>query len=435
MRQAAGNVQPLRSMADAQAEVESSPKLPASECARLLASMEPYAAGGERLYVYRGGRYEPGKRHADRRVAELLGTGWTSRRSAEVLTYLTITSPELWESPPPGVVNVTNGLLDIKTRKLRPHTPEHLSPVQIAAAYDPAAECPAIDAFLDATIPDLGPVFDEVTGYLTTADNRQQKAIMLTGQGGTGKSTATKAWRALLGSANVSTVSLHQLDEDRFAAADLYGKLANVFADLPAHALASSSIFKSVTGGDPIRGERKHAQPFSWTPFVRLVYSANEVPPTADNSDAFFERWLVLPFTRKFRDTSEEDKNLVDRLTTPGELSGLLNRGLDGLDRLHAQRGFSHVKASDEAHERFRIDSDSAAGFVDERCTIDEGGKISKRGLFAAYKEWCEANNRRPLAATRFNRRLVELHNVNSVASKGKDYWLGLDLDAEELGL
>jgi putative DNA primase/helicase len=431
-----GNVHPLRSMADVKAEVEANPKMPASECARLLASMEPYAAGGERLYVYHDGRYVPGKRHADQRIAELLGTDWTSRRSGEVTTYLTITSPELWESPPAGVVNLTNGLLDVRTRKLRPHTPEHLSPVQIAAAYDPAAKCPAIAAFIDSTIPDLGPVFDEVTGYLATADNRYQKAIMLTGQGGTGKSTATKVWRAMLGRENVSTVSLHQLDEDRFAAADLYGKLANIFADLPAHALTSSSIFKSVTGGDAIRGERKHAQPFSWAPFVRLVYSANEAPPTADNSDAFFERWLILPFTQKFRDTADEDHNLVEKLTTPGELSGLLNRALDGLDRLHGQRGFSHVAASDEAHERFRIDSDSAAGFIDERCTIDEGGKVKQSALFAAYKAWCEVNNRRPLAATRFNRRLMELHSPDSIKVKGYSWWLGINLtDPEEYGL
>jgi putative DNA primase/helicase len=419
----------LRSIDDVKAEINST--TPTNEAARLLASIEPYAAGGERLYVYLGGRYVPGERHVGQRIAELVGPAWSRRRAAEIVAYLAITSPELWEEPPAGVVNVRNGLLDVKTGKLRQHSPAHLSPVQIAAAYDPDARCPEIDAFIEGSIPDLGPLFDEITGYLVTADNRFQRAIMLTGQGGTGKSTATRTWRALLGHENVSTVSLHKLDEDRFATADLYGKLANVFADLPSRALTSSEVFKTITGGDAIRGERKHGQPFSWTPFARLIFSANETPPTADNSDAYFERWLVLPFERKFRGTTQEDPNLSEKLTAPGELSGLLNRALDGLSRLHRQGGFSHAKASDDAHERFRIDSDSAAGFIDESCVIGEPETVSRAALFAAYVAWCEANNRRPLGNARFATSVREIKGIDEAMVKGDRRWLGIALRGE----
>jgi putative DNA primase/helicase len=423
------DVHKLRSIDDVKAEINST--TPTNEAARLLASIEPYAAGGERLYVYLGGRYVPGERHVGQRIAELVGPAWSRRRAAEIVAYLTITSPELWEEPPAGVVNMLNGLLDVKTGKLRPHSPGHLSPVQIGAAYDPDATCPEIDAFIEGSIPGLGPFFDEITGYLTTADNRFQKAIMLTGQGGTGKSTAMRVWRALLGRENVSAVSLHKLDEDRFATADLYGKLANAFADLPSRALTSSEVFKTITGGDAIRGERKHGQPFSWTPFVRLIFSANETPPTADNSDAYFERWLVLPFERKFRGTARQDPNLTEKLTTPGELSGLLNRALDGLNRLHRQGGFSHFKVSDDAHERFRIDSDSAAGFIDESCVVGESETVSRATLFAAYKEWCATNNRRPFSATRFNRDLRGIEGIDEVTVKGDRRWLGVGLRGE----
>ncbi len=402
------------------------------ELAEKIADQEPYATGGAQIYAFLDGCYKPGERHLQQRIVELLEGSWSKRRAEEIVAFLRITTPELWAGPPLGVVNVPNGLLDVETRELKPHTPAHLSPVRIAAAYDPAADCPAIDDFLASTIPDLIPLFTEIAGLLLTPDNRQQKAIMLKGQGGTGKTTALEVLSALLGHENVSTVDLHRLEEDRFATADLYGVLANIFADLPSHALNSSSIFKSITGGDHIRGERKHRDAFKFKPYARLLFSANEAPPTADNSDAFFERWLILPFDRKHRGTEHEDKALLAKLTTPTELSGLLNMALDGLDRLRRQNGFTRTTATDEAAERFRIDADSAAGFCEENCTIYDGARIAKPALFQAYKAWCEENNRRPLAAVRFSRRLHELHGLDQAASKGRDFWIGIELREDQ---
>ena len=131
---------------------------------------------------------------------------------------------------------------------------------------------------------------------------------------------------ALLGTENVAPSRCTD-STNRFAAAELEGKLANLFADLDARALQASSIFKSITGGDAITGERKYAPAFSFRPFARLLYSANEPPPTPDSSDAFFRRWTIVPFERRF-DEKAADRRLLDSLTTPQELSGLLNHGL-----------------------------------------------------------------------------------------------------------
>ena len=132
-------------------------------------------------------------------------------------------------------------------------------------------------------------------------------------------------------------------------------------------------MFKSIVGGDPIRAERKNRDAFSYTPYARLIFSANEAPPTSDNSSAFFDRWLVLPFQKRFRgsDVAERDEGILDKITTPDELSGLLNHALAGLGRLHEQRRFSTTDDMNHALERFKTDSDSVAGFIEEACTID----------------------------------------------------------------
>jgi putative DNA primase/helicase len=401
-------------------------KFVVAAAAEWLLAEDHYATGGSQTYVFDGGCYRPGEAHLKRKIIDLLGDEWTKRRSEDVIAYVRIAAPELWARPPLERINVRNGLLDLASGELAAHSPEHFSPVQLGAAFDPLASCPRIDAFLSSTIPELEGLFEEIVGYLLTPDNRQQRAIMFVGPGGTGKSTAAAVSRALLGPENVSSVALHQLEEDRFATADLYGCLANVFADLPSHALRSSSIFKSITGGDAIRAERKHRDAFTFTPYARLLFSANEVPPTADNSDAFFDRWLILPFDHKHRGTDHVDPDLVAKLTTPHELSGLLNRALTGLERVRRNHGFTRAAVSEHAAKRFRVDSDSVAGFVEESCEIGVDGRVAKPVLFQMYRRWCEENNRKPLGAQRFNHRLAELCDgrLDQVSSKGRDYWI-----------
>jgi hypothetical protein len=140
------DVRPLRAV-EPPGEAPTRQKFVAGNYAKVLAGAEPYATGGAQLYVFLDGHYRPDERHLQQRIVELLGEDWDKRRAEEIVAYLRITSPELWPRPPIDTINVANGLLHLKTRELRPHTPAHLSPVQVAAAYDPAAACPAIDAF------------------------------------------------------------------------------------------------------------------------------------------------------------------------------------------------------------------------------------------------------------------------------------------------
>jgi putative DNA primase/helicase len=219
------------------------------------------------------------------------------------------------------------------------------------------------------------------------------------------------------------------LDEDRFATAELYGRMANIVADLDARALRSSSVFKSITGGDLLQAERKFRPAFSFYPYARLIYSANEVPPTPDSSDAFFRRWLILPFERSFK--GRADRELLKKLTTPAELSGLLNRSLEALPDLKARGSFSETETTRQAGERFRVDADSVAGFLDERVTVEIDGRAIKSELFAAYRSWCTENNRQPLSAVRFNRRLqadVPAGQLDLRTVQGAEVWVGLRL-------
>jgi len=396
---------------------EFAPKL----LADYLRAESPMAQGGGLLYRYVDGVYVPeGEMWARQQTAELLGNYWKPHHADSVVTFLRDTAPELWEAPPLDHLNVRNGILDLTTGILMPHNPALLSPVQIAAEFDPEARCPRIEQFASEVFPpDAIDLAWEIAGYLLVPDNRLRKAVMLLGRGRNGKSVFLNVLTALVGAENISNRSLHKLEEDRFAAADLYGKLANVFADIGAGELSGSSLFKSITGGDRISAERKFQPAFSFTPYARLLFSANTPPPTSDSTDAFFDRWVVVPFGQRFRVGSEggeapvENTNLLSELTTPQELSGLLNLALSGLERVRAQQGFTRGESTDLALKRFRTDVDSVAGFVNEDCTINmahaPSGEIistERKILYEAYQVWCEDNGKRALSAARFYERL-----------------------------
>ena len=91
------------------------------------------------------GRYVPAEVPIRADLIQLLGDSWTPSRADTVLRWLSDFAPRLWDSPPLDRVNVRNGILDLQTEELAPHSKDFLSPVQIDAEWHPGAECPRID--------------------------------------------------------------------------------------------------------------------------------------------------------------------------------------------------------------------------------------------------------------------------------------------------
>ena len=196
---------------------------------------------------------------------------------------------DFWSAHPLRTINVLNGLLDWKTGELRQHDPQHLLSVQIPVTYDPSAICPCWDRFVESVFPSDGRVLAyEIIGWLMIPDMSLQKSILLIGDGANGKSVYLCAVTAFVGRENIANLSLQRLEGDKFAAARLVGKLANICADLPSDHLTSTSTFTATVGGDYLLGERKFQGSFEFVPFCRLVFSTNHYPQSKDSSAAFF---------------------------------------------------------------------------------------------------------------------------------------------------
>ncbi|MDO4549110.1 MAG: phage/plasmid primase, P4 family [Clostridia bacterium] len=226
-------------------------------------------------------------------------------------------------------LNLKNGLLDLKTMTLKPHTPEYLSTVQLAANYNPTAKCPAFLNFLRDSLPDADIMaLQETAGYLLIPSNAAQVAVVIVGAANAGKSVLLYVLQnVLLGSTNVSNIPWQGLSE-RFNKAELFGKLANIFADLPTRAIEDTGLFKAMTGEDMIVAERKNKDPFTFRPHARMVFSCNEIPRNiSDRSDGFYRRLLIYRFARAVP-AEKRDPGLRNKLEA--EADGILLWALEG---------------------------------------------------------------------------------------------------------
>ena len=398
---------------------------------------------GGKLYIYSRGVYRPtGASYVRQRVKALLEEWglpkyWSSRLAEEVIEYLRVDSPPLWESPPMTYLNVLNGLLNVETGVLERHSPDCLTTVQLPVIYDHTATCLAWDRFCSQVFPEDCWEFSwEVVAWLMLPYTSIQKALLLIGLGGNGKSVWMAALRAFLGRGNVSTIALQMLEQHRFAVAGLVGKLANICTDLPSQHLVGTSVFKGITGGDALTGEYKYKDIFDFTPFARLVFSANAPPASPDASSAFFDRWVVVPFERTFRGTDEEVPSHVlgAQLAQPGELSGVLNKALVALRNLRARGGFYVTESMRQATEEFRQLTDPVAVWLDRHTIENPEAMVVKQTLIREFNYTSMREGRSPISDKAFAQALRRVRpNIQDAqrtveGRPGVRVWLGVGL-------
>lgn len=352
----------------------------------------------EELYIYENGVYRPRgeiktKQEAQKRLGRYAKNHYINE-TLQTIKRLNYVSKEKFNNPNNGLV-VENGLLDLETRELKPHTPEHIHTEKIPWKYNPDADCPEIKQFISEIVHEEDvKLIQEMFGYCLLKDYPYAKAFMLIGNGANGKSTLLDLLERFLGEENTAGPSLQDLLNNRFAKIQLYGKLANIHADLSPEELEKTGTFKMLTGGDTINGEKKHKDPINFKNHAKLIYSANELPKTSDRTEAFFRRWIVIDFPNQFTEDNEDtNTNLPECLINPESMSGLLNWALDGLDRIKEQEGFSMTESRKEIQERWILKTDSLRAFVNRALTTKIDARTSRNDLYEIYKKFCNHHN------------------------------------------
>ncbi|EPB8148195.1 TPA: phage/plasmid primase, P4 family [Clostridium perfringens] len=405
--------------------------------AKYLSETRDVYYGGESFLIYENGVYNiSGEKEAGRIIMDYMLPNYcimASIRDCREQWDILVSKDFDDFNRNPYLVNVRNGLLDIRDMSFKEHTPSYLSTVQLNVEYNPQVDCPQFKKFLNEVLDcKLIPLVQEIVGYLLTTNTVSQKAFVFWGPARTGKSTLL--WVVeylLLGKKNVSNIPWQEIG-DKFKTAELLGKLANVFSDLPSKSIDDTGIFKVVTGEDYLMAEKKNKNPFKFKPFARLVFSCNELPRNyVDRTEGFYRRLIIVPFNRQI-EKSKIDKALKYKFQR--EKEGILNWALEGLKRLYENNfEFSENELTDGVKKEYKRENNNVISFVEECCEIDSLFSCSRIEIYEAYKEFCVEAGLKALSQIKFNKELEGNFNITRSRSGKLRSWNGVRIKLDDL--
>lgn len=383
----------------------------------------------EDIYYYKDGIYKNSaegiiSEMVDKRLGRKAKNNYVNETIGRVRNHYKIRKdPEEFEGSEDTIV-LDNGVLNVKTRELRDYDPDDIHLSKIPVKYDPEADCPEIKKFIRSLVADEGDVkkIQEMIGYSLLQSNPLNKAFMGLGPGGNGRSTLFELLDNFFGADNTASVDLSELIYDKYASADLYGKMVNFCADISDKKIKHSGRFKKLVGEDKIRAQEKYKQSFNFKNYATPWFSANELPQTTDKTRSFFRRWIILNFPYTFTSDPEElskegykqkDPSLPEALMTDEELSGLLNFALDGLDRVLERNKFTKERSIKEKRRLWERESDPVIEFLEDWCIIEEGAQVHKDIVRQAFHKFCLKNGYNVLSPAPLTKKL----KTNGVAT------------------
>lgn len=329
-------------------------------------------------------------------------------------------------------INFKNGILNLSSGKLTGHSPKYGFRGMLPFDFDPNAECPFFEEWLDGVMledQELVLILQEFMGYVIRGgDYKYHKALWLGGKGRNGKSTFIDVLKALIGPLNYTTISIRALREDKFAGADLDGKIANFSEETSPQELSDSGPFKNLTGDGDLLVQKKFGDPYTLRNRAKLIMTYNQIPDLSDLSKGMLSRPVIIPFRRVFKDR-EQDKEIKKKLFK--ELSGIFNFALRGWQRLEKQKGFTISKKSEEALKKIKEESCNVFRWVEDHITFlkdpTSGERIRPIDLYSEYRRWEKWAYR----SSEFYRRLLnhpKMHN-RRIRANGKRRYSGIRID------
>ena len=324
-----------------------------------------------------------------------LGDDFNTSRLKEVIEYIKlktlINRHDI--NPDEFLINVKNGMYDVVNDDLIEHDPKYKSTIQLNVRYDEKAQCDQIDAFLNSVMKSSDvPVIIQYIGYSCTQDISQQRSLLIDGNKENGKSTFIDLVTALIGGELISRQSIHDLNTDRYATAQLDGKVVNVFPDLSSRKLRDNSTFKMLTTDEYITGEEKYHRKKIFKNTIHQIYSANEIPDVENPDElAFFRRWIMVTFPYTFAGKNA-DKTIKTKITTEIELSGFFNVCMVGLRALLKMGEFCVNDTAEIIQKKYLTKSNPLRAFIDE-CTTYSDRDLQKSVLYDEYVSWCKSKD------------------------------------------
>ena len=360
------------------------------------------------LHIYKEGIYTNGYKEIEADMIQHIPNLKKMQRR-EVLDYMELIVEEKQPSEA-NLIAFNNGVYDIMTGELKPFSTEIVITNKIPWDYDPDAYSELADSTLnklscgDSAIRAL---LEECIGYCFYRRNELGKAFILTGDKSNGKSTFLDFVKAILGAKNISALDLKELG-DRFNTSMMFGKLANIGDDIGDDFLQGSqvSIFKKIVTGNRIKAERKGQDPFEFNPFIKLLFSANDIPRMKDKTGAVLRRLVIIPFNATFgKSDPDYDPFIKYKLIQKESIEYLISLGVEGLKRVIINDEFTKsTKVQNQLNEYEEENNPIIAFIADSGIDMIENEPTNE--VYKRYQVFCADNAMTPMSNIVFSKQI-----------------------------
>lgn len=340
----------------------------------------------------------------------------------EVLDYLEILISEDSVRSDARYIAFSNGVYDIETDELLQFSPCYIITNKIDHLYVKNTDPNIVDETLDKLTqkdPSLRELLEEVIGYTFYRRNELRKAFVLLGEKANGKSTYLDMINTLLGYDNTAALDLAELG-DRFKTAELHNKLANIGDDIGDTFVANPAIFKKLVAGDRVNAEKKGQDPFDFSNYSKLLFSANDMPRIKDRTGAVINRLVIVPFNARFDKSADDyDPYIKYKLRKEECMERLVTLGIRGLKRVLKNQQFTIGDKVKNEIEEYNKNNNPILLFFD--IYGDPDGKIA-RDVYGAYCVFCDDNKFVPMSNIEFSKQTRKIFDleVKSKTQHGK---------------
>lgn len=316
-----------------------------------------------------------------------------------------------------GFVRVQDGVVSIE-----PLSPEHRARHRLDCEYTPGGTEP-VDAFIAELFGDVteseqqarAATVQEFIGACLVGDApKYQRALVLFGGGGNGKSELLNAVRALF--PKHARASLSPQDWGKpFRLSLLHGARVNLVNEMPSRDIMDGDVFKAVITGDEVIAERKFKDPIHFVPEAGHIFAGNTLPGVGDTTEGFWRRLLLVPLSRRFHESKEHRPRAGSELAEK-HLGALLSWALDGAAARQQASEYTTGDSSRELAAEWRDEADPIRMWIQE-CRWS--GWLPSRALYDQYKAWATPLGFGVMSIATFGRRLIASGLVSKRKSDG----------------
>lgn len=375
------------------------------------------------IHIYNNGIYDYAQKIIEQKMIEKIPSLKSQTRN-EILKYIYLIAEEKKQSDA-NYIAFKNGIYDLSTDEMIPYTPEIILTNRIEHNYNKNAYNDLTDKTLNKlSVNDkqIRSLLEECIGYTFLRRNELGKAFILTGDKSNGKSTFLDLIAHILGDKNISALDLRELG-DRFSTSMLFGKLANIGDDIGDEFMQGSavSIFKKIVTGNRIKAEQKGKDPFEFNPYIKLLFSANDMPRMRDKTGAVLRRLVMIPFNATFSKNDEDyDPFIKYKLIKEDSIEYLIKLGVDGLKRVLENNEFTRSDKVIDTLKEYEEENNPILGFISEE-TESNIVNQSVQDVYLRYSLFCSQNQLQALSKIAFSKQICNRLSLKSVTKRIDD--------------